>query len=408
MLSSLVFAVAATAAVGQLALSDRIARSNGCGFDGFYYCAMVRGEIVSEPFNRRVLLAFLVGKVDADGLAGFWAVSIASLVAATAIAMMVAWRLRVATRLLVFVSPLVVGAAFLLARNTFHLTATYPALSDALGLVLLMAAVALVVLPMDPSTRLLLVPVAFLAPLAREQLAVVLPLGFLLAARLRLLSWPFALGSTAATVAGGVLAFTRPSAGTGFCLTPEQTYVACPDTVGGTLRFWLKWDFGSSGGLLRFLVMVALGLGSFLLALGILRFSGPNAGRARWIAAVATLFAVVSVFGGGDTDRVLMPAGLLLVLAVAIGVGRNPVALLALAILVTAYAIQQEPFAAVGGSDHAWLEFFGLRTTTTDAVIRHGLVPTLVALPVAVAGFVVLRRAGASRSRGEALEPRES
>jgi hypothetical protein len=57
-----------------------------------------------------------------------------------------------------------------LARNGFDIIATFPALSDPLGL-LLLSAVALVVTPAIHSTRLLPIPMCFLAPLAREDLA---------------------------------------------------------------------------------------------------------------------------------------------------------------------------------------------------------------------------------------------
>ena len=65
--------------------------------------------------------------------------------------------------------------------------------------------------------------------------------------------------------------------------------------------------------------------------------------------------------------------------------------MLGLAVVVAAYAVQQEPFHAVSGDSTAWLTFFGLRVTTFSSVIDNGLIPSLIMLPLAVAGYFLLR-----------------
>jgi hypothetical protein len=137
--------------------------------------------------------------------------------------------------------------------------------------------------------------------------------------------------------------------------------------------------------------MLMLALGPFVFLLGTLRDKKGNGGFALWIVSVATLFLAISGFGGGDTDRILTPAGLLLALALIVGGSRSPKALLGLAVVVAAYAVQQEPLYAVSGDPTAWLEFFGLRVTTVSSVIHNGLIPSLIALPLAVGGFMLLR-----------------
>ena len=409
-LSSLLFVVSAAAAIGQLAWSDRIDRRGGCGFDGYYYCLMLKGEVAPKPFSRRILLPFLARHVSTDSLAGFWLVNVLSLVAVTLLAMYVAWRLRpvvssgahLAFRV---VPPLLAGAAFLLARNSFHITATYPVLSDPLGLLLLVRAVALVVVPALPSTRLLLIPVCFLAPLAREELTGVLALALVLATLMRLLPWPVALAASGASAAGAAYAFHQPnSGGAGLCSTGQNTFVSCPESVQSTLRVWLDADFGSWNGLLRFGVMVLLALGPFVFLLGTLRDRTRDKRLALWIAGVAVIFTAVSIFGGGDTDRILTPAGLLLALAVLVSGSRSGKALLGLAVVVAAYAVQQEPFHAVSGDPAVWLEFFGLRVTALSSVVHNGLIPSLIALPIGAAGYLLLRSSGvdvATRDTGE-------
>jgi hypothetical protein len=407
-LSALLFVVAAIAAIGQLVWSDRIERHGGCGFDGYYYCLMLKGGLVPTPFSRRILLPFLAKQVSTSSLAGFWVVDLVSLVGATLIAMYVAWRLWPAADSATvaayrIVPALLVGAAFLLARNAFHIVATYPVLSDPLALLFLVGAIALVVVPARLSTRLLLVPVCFLAPLAREELALVLGLALVLAAAIRLLQWPLTLAAVGAGAGGAAYAFHQPNAGgAGLCLTRHGTYVPCPESVESTLRFWLDWDFGSWHGFLRFGVMLILGLGPFVLVLGMLRETTWSRRAALWIAGVGAIFTALSAFGGGDTDRILMPAGLLFALAVAIGAVRSGRALLGLSVVVLAYAVQQEPFHAVSGDQTAWLTFFGLRSTALSSVVHNGLIPSLIAFPIAVVGVLLVRSRDpvAARSRG--------
>jgi hypothetical protein len=406
-LSILVFVVSAAAAIGQLAWSDRIDRRNGCGFDGYYYCLMLKGTAVPTPFSRRILLPFLAKQISTDTLAGFWVVNVVSLVGVVVIAMYVAWRLCPVTggdapAAYRIVPPLLVGAAFLLARNTFHIVATYPALSDPLGLLLLVSAVALVLTPALPSTRLLLIPVCFLAALARVELAGILGLALVLAALMRVLPWLLALAASAAGAVGAAYAFHQPNAGgAGLCLTRHQTYVACPESIQGTLRFWLDWDFGTWNGFLRFSVMLILAFGPFILFHGTLRDNPWNGRLALWIVGVAAIFTAVSIFGGGDTDRILTPAGLLLALALLVGSSRSGKALLGLAVIVVAYAVQQQPFHPVSGEATAWLTFFGLRVTTSSSVIDNGLIPSLIMLPLAVAGYMLLRSGDGVAVRNE-------
>lgn len=339
---------------------------------------MLKGTLVPEPYSRRILLPYLAKQVSTDSLAGFWMVNVLSLVAVTILAMYVAWKLRPAElRASVeygLVPALLVGAAFLSARNSFHIIATYPALTDALGLLLLVGTVALVVLPLSPRTRFLLIPVCFIAPLSREQLAVVLVAGLVFAGLIRLLPWLIALIAVAASVVGGAIALRQPHLGSA-------------QPLRGTVEYWLDHDFGSWHGFLRFSVMVMLGLGPFILVLTCAR--GWNR-KALWIVVVAAVFTASSIFAGGDTDRILTPAGLLIVLAASFSTATNERALLGLAILVGAYAVQQEPFTRVGGDPTAWLSFYGLRVTTITSVVDNGLVPLLIGLPIAFAGLILV------------------
>jgi hypothetical protein len=242
-----------------------------------------------------------------------------------------------------------------------------------------MCVASLVALPLLPSTRLLLAPICFLAPVTREQLSAVLVLALVLATALRLITWRIALVGAAGAVAGGLYAFSRPHTGVGQSLVH-------------TLRVWLEQDFGSWDGFFRFATMVFLALGPFLLLVVQIQRRPFRTRSTLWLTGVAAIFVAVSIFNGGDTDRILFPAGLLIAVAAAVSV-RGAKGLTGLAVIVGAYGVQQQPWHAVSGDPTSWLTFFGLRLTTTDAVVHHALVPSLVALPIAILGLLLVRSA---------------
>jgi len=78
-----------------------------------------------------------------------------------------------------------------------------------------------------------------------------------------LLRWLPTLTASAAAVAGGAFALSQPNAGSGRCVKSDLSVVACPDTIVGTVRFWIDADFSTWNDLLRFGVMLILAFGPF-------------------------------------------------------------------------------------------------------------------------------------------------
>jgi hypothetical protein len=149
-------------------------------------------------------------------------------------------------------------------------------------------------------------------------------------------------------------------------------------------------DFGSASGLVRFGTMLIIGLGFFWIPLLWKRF------RARleppeWIllATAAVLFAA-SVFGGGDTDRIVMPVGILLALAIGRIATRDGTIALGLVFLSAAYFIVEFPFTVVGSSADEWIAFFSLRDTPLINLENNGIVPVLLAVPLALVGVLII------------------
>jgi hypothetical protein len=372
------------AALWQVVVARPITVGDGCGYDGVVYCAMEAGARGEAPFGRRVLTPWLAHFLGPDAVADFRLLNLAACVAVALVAALLVVEAAAPGRRRAAVLPaLAVVSVCLAARDLLHLVTDYPAVTDPVALLcLLLGGLALVRVGRAPSAwTALLVLAAGVAPLARETVGLALAAGAVVAAALGLVRWWTAgLGVVAAGV-GTALAFTA----------------AAPAPAGSTsvLRVMAGWaasDLGSVSGLVRFSVM--LGIAVVLPALPLLsRRVRALLGPREWVlvAVAATLFAV-SVFGGGDTDRILTPVGIVLVVVLArVAVGR-PGLLAPLGLLVLAQVVAQAPLTVVGSSARAWGSYFDLRLTGPHEVVVNGVLPLALAL-VPLAAAVVLWRA---------------
>jgi hypothetical protein len=156
------------------------------------------------------------------------------------------------------------------------------------------------------------------------------------------------------------------------------------------MKSWVVSDFGSASGLVRFGTMLVIGLGYFWIPFLWKRFR-DRLEPSEWVllATAAVLFAA-SVFGGGDTDRIVMPVGILLTLAIARIATRDGTIALGLVFLAAAYFITEFPFTVVGASADSWIGFFSLRDTPLINLENNGIVPVLLAVPLALVGVLIM------------------
>lgn len=377
----------------QVIVSRTINVNQGCGYDGAVYCQMFYGQAGAEPFGRRILAPILARLLSANPLVGFRILDVLVVAGTMAVAVaLVLWSTRTraaAGRTDRVIAVLITLSVLLVTRNLLRFDLSYPVITDPLALFLLLLA-AYGLLRLHQSRWFVLVAVvgAFLAPLAREIFGIGIIGGAVAVFLFHRKTWPRAAIVAAAAAGGTVLAFVQvPSSSTG--------------GVVSVMEGWVVSDFGSASGLIRFATMLLIGLGYFWIPFLWKRFRN-RLEPPEWVllATAAVLFAA-SVFGGGDTDRIVMPVGILLTLAIARIATRDGTTALGLVFLAAAYFITEFPFTVVGSGADDWIGFFSLRDTPLINLENNGIVPVLLAVPLAVAGVLIVALGDALGERPE-------
>jgi hypothetical protein len=237
----------------------------------------------------------------------------------------------------------------------------------------------------------------FLAPLTRENVGVPIIGGVLAALYLRQVRWLAAAAVGVAVLSGSYIAFSQ---------VPSSS----PHGIASVIWEWIIRDFRTVSSAARFSSMLVIGLGFFWLPLlfrRFVRFLQPH----DWIMlSVACVFMAVSVFGGGDTDRIVMPVGILLCVVVARVALRESDFVLPLSFLAAAYFIAQCPFTIVGSSAAEYIAFFEIGQMNFRDFANNGIAPVLLAVLVAAVGLSALqhsdeKRLETERDRGVSHQP---
>lgn len=371
--------MAAAGVVWQLATAERFTWAAGCGNDGAQYCQMAAGQLATEPYSRRILLPGIVSQLGLSGADGFALVNAFVLFACLAafVYLCVMELGRGQTPLVGLVTALA-ALVFLSNRNTIHLYLAGPVLTDFMALFFLfVGCVALIKMSRDGRWVAVAAGAAFAGALTRENLAIILVAAAVFATITRTVRWPTILPILGAGLAGTLIAFSQPT------LTVEHKPIL------DVIVLWIAADFVHPGGFVRFGVMVPLGMGP-------LAFACPAWARPIWrdevcrvLAATAIIFTGVSIFAGGDTDRILMPAGLLFAACVLRLYATGVVRLGPLLLLVAAAWIWQLPFVVVAGDPTSVYSFWALRVTPISDVLTFGLAPILIGVPLVAAAFLL-------------------
>lgn len=363
----------------QLVTTRVLEANSGCGFDGANYCQMFFGRSVPLPYQRLILAPWVASFLSPEPVTAFRILSTFCLVGIVLLVggLIVTGKHRIdlASTATVIVSALAVVA---LNRNLLHLSLTYPVLTDYLALVLMLSGL-LAALRMDRSVTAPVVALssALLAPLARETMGFAFlgaaVVGFMTHSGKLRLRWA-AIG--AAALAGTFFAFQRGGSGSVSVLSVTWSWV---------LEDFTKWE-----GAARFACMLVIALGFFWLPLLRPAFRKLLA-REEWVLlGAAAAYAAVSVFGGGDTDRILMPAGILLLIVAGRVTLRARHWVPSFLFLCVAFILAQAPFTIVGVTDNAWISFFALRVAPWSDFLANGAAPVLLALPFALASWFAM------------------
>lgn len=385
-----VLAVAAT--VWQLFVSELIEVAAGCGWDGAIYCDMVRGSVVMEPYSRRILLPGIVQAISSDDpVTGFRVVNGLACAALVGAAVWLNQRLAGgSSRPWAWVS---VASLVVLNPWTVHLYITYPVLTDfaSAALVTAWAATAL-----RPGRWHTVGGFAILVALAmtREQWSLVAVAAAWAAVLLGLRRAGWALAVSAVGAASLAFTFTRPTS-----------------RPAGPLRavyeVWFSEAISSPEHFARLLYMVAGGLGVASLVL-VLRPRMVLRNRPiAWVCLLAMTNAAISLFAGGDTDRILMPSGILLLCAATACASRDASLRPAWCLLALATVVIWHPFVTVGPDPTSWLSFYGLRVAPLGNVMDRVSNDLTAIAPLVLAAVLSasLRADGGWQGRRTARRP---
>ena len=377
---AIALAVLDTAATGWQAAHDQpVDVGNGCGWDGASYCAMTQGQLVAEPFSRRVLLPWVVSLFAKDSPVGGFkivnAIAVVGLVVATL------WLLRVlAPTRFTAAAVLSVGSLVLLNPWTAHLYFTYPVLTDFASAALAISWCATALRPTRAFTALGFLSLVLLG-LTREQWPLVVVGAAWMAVGFGLRTWRWALATTGFAAAVMAFVFTRPTSAPAGSLT-------------SVIATWVHESFANPEQLARMVFMAITGLGLLAFVPLLRPRSVWRDARLRWICVVAIGDIVVSLFAGGDTDRILMPSGLLLLVVGVVLAVNDPTLVLSWALLAIATVITWHPFILVGPNPDSWETFYGLRDEPIGQVMNR------IGTDTAATALFVVCAAVLSRPRG--------
>lgn len=384
-------ALAVSASIWQTARSRPVTVGDGCGWDGVVYCAMTRGEVVMEPYSRRVLLPWVAGLVPVSS-----PVTAFQIINAFAIAGLVAAALWLLHTLIGREAELrgfaMLAAVSLVLLNpwTFHLYLTYPVLTDSVSAALALAWCAAALRRTrlaDAGGAVVLVGMS----LTREHWSLVAIAASWIAVVLGLRAWRWALGTSVIGLMAMMFAFGQP---TNYAAGPLQTVVL----------HWINESLSSPSHLARFLFMVVAGIGFTALA-PLLRARAVWSERPLlWVCVVALGNTAGSAFAGGDTDRILMPSGLLLMIVSIALVLRNMGLVAPWGLWVIGTIAIWHPFASAGPDGASWLAFYGLRVEPIEVVVTR-IIDDLsaAALPVMLGVLLCLSRPGTWSRTGRTL-----
>ncbi len=345
--AALVLGVFTTVVVAwQAALSQFLAASDGCGWDGILYCNAAAGAEVNSPYSRRPLVPWLVqhdpwgGELQRFLTVDLVGVAVSAVLMALLVRRLCGQGVEAPRR---SAAALIGVCLLLLTPFALRFALTYPANTDEVSLALGLALV-LVVL----RERLWLsVPVAFACTLAREQwgaVVVMLAVLDLLWTRRR----PLARAALAGAGIGGlVFDFSRPNYGG-------------EPPMGAVVRQYLEAHFASLGGLEQTAWMAVTGFGLVPLLALVGRRRSAHRRDTFVVAVVSVLQIALAVSGGDDTARILMPGAILLTaLAVAaVARARSPRRDAVLVALVAGTIAIWRPWVIAPVPGDAWLDWF--------------------------------------------------
>lgn len=347
----------------------------GCGWDGAQYCRMFFGEDAVEPYRRRLAPIIVARLISPDPLRAFLVMnSLAMIVVALISTYLIICYVRAEG--VARITAVGFAAVVATSRNTIHHFVNAPVLTDFVGLAAVFVfffGVHALSLRSRSKRALGLIAVTIggvTGGFSREQLAV----GFAVALTPLILNRTtrkLGIGGLAAVAVAPVVLLGYSSAGSSASVMSQ----------------WFSDYTKSWESVSIFLGMVALAIWTWPLLIGInLRWpSRSTTWKSLILFAFATFF--VSLFSGGNLDRILLPVGTVLALAAAMTVD-TPRRRDAFLLTVGGYVVAQYPFFVMAPGARNFLGFIDFwHSATYEEFLVFGIGGLLAGAPFAIAGL---------------------
>ena len=356
-----------------------IASEAGCGWDGHYYCLMFIGEEAIEPFSRRIFPPMLARFFSTDPNTAFLLMNIVSMII-----------IGIVTTFLVFknsqnhkyalVASVTLACVISTSRNTFHNFINSPILTDYVGLacaVLFLLGVWLMTNGRRKMARLmgflLTLPCMVAGTLSREALAVAFTAGLI-----PLIFWRQTRIYGLMSLLASVLIFY---------------YVIATSNAGSSLEvilFWINSYFSSTISALKFFVMILLSVGVWpFFVYHNLRSVRKFPFKLAVLSFGTSLFAI-SIFGGGNLDRILLPVGVTFAFLAAINLN-SALQVTAFLLAGIGYIVSQYPTYIIQPGFANFLGFTDIwHSATLSEFMNFGIGALLLGLPFTLSAILIM------------------
>lgn len=358
--------------------ANRIKVNNGCGWDGSQYCELFFDQLVMEPYSRRIFAPQFVSLFFEEPITGFFFINnILILLTMLLIYSLIRQNNVINFDKKSFLVIVLTLAVYIFSRHGLHLNFVYPVLTEHFYFFFICLSMLILFFFLGKNKRnlqlILFTPLAlsvFSSAITRESLG---PIFFIFGLWLmKNRHWLASVSFLTGSLLGIVISFSQP---TNSKAAPLLEIVI----------HWLRMNLSTGEGIIRFTTMFLLAVGPFIFLINQRVLKNLDF-REKSILAFSVIFTAASSLGGGDTDRILFPVGILLLIIFARLSVRTNHLFLTFVSLSLAYYFWQLPFKVIGQSGEEILEFYGLRVTSLSNLMDNALNPMLTTFPLLLAG----------------------
>lgn len=350
---------------------------SGCGWDGVSYCQLFYGGTTTNPIiARRTLPPKLAHLLSDSPLEGFTLINTLGLTIAIIFALMLIrvgsldnFKSEFSTKKNFYIFAILISV-IITSRNTFHLLIAQAVTTDQMALgALIMGCYFLINIDKSRLFYLGALLTIYFAPMIRENISIPLVVAASLTSLNENIKYKGRLFIFVVFgLIGTIYVFNFSNSNVGQSAPPIDIIIS-----------HLTENFSTYENFLKFFIQFTLATGFYIFLIFNKKYGYPE----KILFFTALSFTCISIFGGADIDRILMPTGILLcILTARFAVCDQKFGYLWSLISIT-FIISQSPFVTTKSNKDSVLQFFGFRYYDMNYVIEYGYNPVFFGILVA-------------------------